>query len=50
MIQCIGLVYKEEGWRSLMRGCMMRVLRVAPGMGITFTVVEQVSERFAGRI
>jgi len=45
-IQCIKTVLLEEGWRSLMRGCMMRILRVAPGMGITFTVVEKVSERF----
>lgn len=28
--------------KSLMRGCLMRVARVAPGMGITFMCVEKV--------
>jgi len=43
-IQCIATIYREEGAKSLMRGCMMRVLRVAPGMAITFTAVEKVTE------
>jgi solute carrier family 25 citrate transporter 1 len=43
----ISRVLNEEGPRALMRGCIMRIIRVAPGMGITFTVVEMVSERFS---
>jgi len=42
----ITTVYREEGARALMRGCVMRIARVAPGMGITFTVVEKFSEHF----
>lgn len=41
-LQCISKVYAEEGMKSLMRGCLMRVARVAPGMGITFMCVEKV--------
>lgn len=40
MVQCITTVAKEEGFKALMRGCSMRIARVAPGMGITFTIVE----------
>lgn len=40
-------IMREEGAASLMKGCMMRIARVAPGMGITFTVVEKVSAYFA---
>ena len=47
LIQCLTTVYREEGGRALMRGCMMRIVRVAPGMGITFTVVEKFSEWFS---
>jgi len=39
-------IYREEGPRTLMRGNMMRIARVAPGMGITFTCVEKFSEWF----
>jgi len=46
MIQCIMVVGREEGLQSLMRGCMMRIARVAPGMGLTFVVVEKFSELF----
>eukprot|EP00756_Hemistasia_phaeocysticola_P029261 Hpha_TRINITY_DN16221_c0_g1::TRINITY_DN16221_c0_g1_i1::g.12536::m.12536/K15100/SLC25A1, CTP; solute carrier family 25 (mitochondrial citrate transporter), member 1 len=46
MVQCIGRIYKEEGFSPLMRGCVMRMARVAPGMGITFTVVETATERY----
>jgi len=42
--QCITTIYREEGFQSLMRGCLMRVARVAPGMAITFTTVEKVTE------
>ena len=45
-LSTIWTVYREEGWRSLMRGCGMRIARVAPGMGITFTVVEKVTQHF----
>lgn len=44
MVQCIGLIFREEGFAPLMRGCMMRMARVAPGMGITFTIVETAME------
>lgn len=40
MFQCISKIYKEEGGRALMSGCMMRIIRVAPGMAITFATVE----------
>lgn len=43
-LQCIATIYREEGVRSLMRGCMMRIARVAPGMAITFTVIEKVTD------
>jgi hypothetical protein len=33
-----------QGVRALMRGCLMRVARVAPGMGLTFMCVEKVKE------
>lgn len=46
LVQCLTSVYREEGPRALMRGCMMRIVRVAPGMGITFTVVEKFSQWF----
>lgn len=42
-LQCLGTIFKEEGAGALMKGCMMRIARVAPGMGITFTVVEYVT-------
>eukprot|EP01127_Copromyxa_protea_P003519 TRINITY_DN13336_c0_g1_i1.p1 TRINITY_DN13336_c0_g1~~TRINITY_DN13336_c0_g1_i1.p1 ORF type:complete len:309 (-),score=84.65 TRINITY_DN13336_c0_g1_i1:25-855(-) len=45
--QCMARVAREEGASALMRGCVMRIARVAPGMGITFTVVEKFSERFS---
>lgn len=41
---CIGTVFQEEGVKALMRGCLMRVARVAPGMGLTFMCVEKVKE------
>lgn len=40
MFQCISHVYRNEGLLALWRGCAMRIARVAPGMGITFTMVE----------
>lgn len=40
MFNCISTVAKEEGVGSLMSGCMMRIIRVAPGMAITFATVE----------
>jgi len=43
---CIKTVASEEGFNALMRGCVMRIIRVAPGMGITFTTVEKFSEWF----
>eukprot|EP01062_Namystynia_karyoxenos_P079364 TRINITY_DN8350_c2_g1_i1.p1 TRINITY_DN8350_c2_g1~~TRINITY_DN8350_c2_g1_i1.p1 ORF type:complete len:339 (+),score=108.45 TRINITY_DN8350_c2_g1_i1:99-1019(+) len=46
LVQCIGMIYREEGFVPLMRGCVMRMARVAPGMGITFTVVETAMENF----
>jgi len=46
MFQCIAHVARNEGLVPLWRGCLMRIARVAPGMGITFTVVEQVTARF----
>jgi len=48
-LHCLTTVYREEGFRSLMRGCIMRIVRVAPGMGITFTMVEKMSEWFGSR-
>eukprot|EP00039_Didymoeca_costata_P023537 m.7428 g.7428 ORF g.7428 m.7428 type:complete len:303 (+) comp3713_c0_seq1:456-1364(+) len=47
LVQCILTIYREEGFTPLMRGCMMRIARVAPGMAITFTVVEKVTGLFA---
>jgi solute carrier family 25 citrate transporter 1 len=47
MFQCIATIFKEEGFLPLMRGCGMRIARVAPGMGITFTVVEKFSQYFS---
>jgi hypothetical protein len=35
-------VYHENGVRGFYRGLGMRLLRVAPGMGITWTVVDEV--------
>lgn len=46
LMQCLTTIYREEGGKALMRGCMMRIVRVAPGMGITFTVVEKFSQWF----
>lgn len=43
----MATILREEGFTSLMKGCLMRIARVAPGMGITFTVVENVSAYFA---
>merc|ERR1712137_198357 len=40
MVHCISTVMKEEGFGALMKGCMMRIIRVAPGMAITFATVE----------
>eukprot|EP00012_Vannella_robusta_P001312 CAMPEP_0206182630 /NCGR_PEP_ID=MMETSP0166-20121206/173_1 /ASSEMBLY_ACC=CAM_ASM_000260 /TAXON_ID=95228 /ORGANISM="Vannella robusta, Strain DIVA3 518/3/11/1/6" /LENGTH=270 /DNA_ID=CAMNT_0053597363 /DNA_START=15 /DNA_END=824 /DNA_ORIENTATION=- len=40
MVQCMTTVAKEEGFSALMSGCMMRIIRVAPGMAITFATVE----------
>ena len=40
MIDCIRKVSQEEGAGALMSGCMMRIIRVAPGMAITFATVE----------
>mmetsp|Transcript_14182 Transcript_14182/g.40300 ORF Transcript_14182/g.40300 Transcript_14182/m.40300 type:complete len:304 (-) Transcript_14182:773-1684(-) len=46
-IHCISSIWREEGARALMSGCMMRIIRVAPGMGITFVCVEKVSSILA---
>ena len=46
MVQCIVKVAQEEGPLALMRGCLMRIARVAPGMGITFTMVEKWQQWF----
>ena len=46
MLQTIAKVGREEGPAALMRGCAMRIARVAPGMGITFTVVEKFTQWF----
>lgn len=46
MFQCISHVLKNEGLTALWRGCFMRIARVAPGMGITFTVVETFQKWF----
>ncbi len=46
MFQTIATVLREEGGRALMRGCGMRIARVAPGMGITFTMVEKWQQWF----
>lgn len=46
MFQCILDVLKTEGLLPLWRGCLMRIARVAPGMGITFTVVETFQKWF----
>ena len=46
MLQTIFKVGREEGPAALMRGCAMRIARVAPGMGITFTVVEKFQQWF----
>lgn len=46
MIQCIRTIVSEEGFAPLMRGVGLRIARVAPGMGITFTVVETFSSTF----
>jgi len=40
MVQCMTTVAREEGFSALMSGCMMRIIRVAPGMAITFATVE----------
>jgi solute carrier family 25 citrate transporter 1 len=47
MFQCIFKIFREEGFLPLMRGCGMRIARVAPGMGITFTVVEKFTQYFS---
>jgi len=47
--QTMALIFKEEGAATLMKGCMMRIARVAPGMGVTFTTVEKVSEWYQKR-
>lgn len=49
MIQCISKIYREEGIKPLWRGCFMRIARVAPGMSITFTIVEKTSSLFADK-
>lgn len=47
MLGCIVTVFREEGGKALMRGVSMRIARVAPGMGITFTMVEKWNVWFA---
>ena len=40
MVHCIRTVTHQEGPAALMSGCLMRIIRVAPGMAITFATVE----------
>ena len=40
MRQCIAKIYNEEGARVLMSGCLLRIIRIAPGMAITFAIIE----------
>lgn len=47
MIDCITKVAREEGFGALMSGCMMRIIRVAPGMAITFATVEAFTNIFS---
>jgi len=46
VIQCISTIAREEGAAALMRGVWLRIARLAPGMGITFTTVEKFNEHF----
>ena len=46
LLQCLTTIFKEEGFKPLMRGCSLRIARVAPGMGIVFTVTETVLRTF----
>ena len=49
MVQTIWTVLKEEGARALFKGVGMRIARVAPGMGITFTCVERWTNFWSNR-
>jgi solute carrier family 25 (mitochondrial citrate transporter), member 1 len=42
LFDCIQKIYKYEGYRSLWKGCFPRILRLAPGQGISFTTYEYV--------
>jgi solute carrier family 25 citrate transporter 1 len=46
-IHAFKTILAEEGVRALYRGLLPRLMRLAPGQAITWTVVEQVNQAFA---
>jgi hypothetical protein len=38
--ECIKIMVKYEGLRSLFRGSLLRIIRIAPGGGIQFATFE----------
>lgn len=49
LAQTIRVVMAEEGLAALWKGLSLRILRVAPGQAITWTVVERVTSFFENR-
>lgn len=45
LFDCIHKIYKYEGYRSLWKGCLPRILRLAPGQGISFMTYEYVMSK-----
>ena len=41
---CIRDMWKQEGSRSFYKGITPRIMRVAPGQAVTFTVYEFLKE------
>lgn len=45
LFDCIHKIYKYEGYRSLWKGCFPRILRLAPGQGVSFMTYEYVMSK-----
>ena len=47
-IHCLTLMIKEEGYNSLLRGMVPRVLRIVPGQAIVFGSYQAYHDILAG--
>ena len=45
LIDCDSDMWKQEGVKSFYKGITPRVMRVAPGQAVTFTVYEFLKEK-----